>query len=219
METLKTLRQKLFDIQQEIGAIKKDSTNPHFKNTYFDINTLIDVLKPLLKKHELFISQPLTHIEGKTALSTIITDTLNNQEMGFTVPIPENADPQKMGSTITYFRRYALTSLLLLESTDDDGNHAAGHSEKPTVAKNVPTGAKSYTPAPKGNQDEVTTVIKKEVVDDQGYPVILVGEKIRSWTAKASGKQCYAVVDDNGKVLDDRWLKAAEYDQIINQQK
>ena len=38
--------------------------------------------------------------------------------------IPDNPDPQKIGSIITYYRRYSLQSLLLLQAQDDDGNLA-----------------------------------------------------------------------------------------------
>jgi hypothetical protein len=38
----------------------------------------------------------------------------------YTCPLPELADAQKAGSAITYFRRYALQSLLALEAEDDD---------------------------------------------------------------------------------------------------
>ena len=48
------------------------------------------------------------------------------------IPLPEIADPQKLGSAITYFRRYTLASLLGLKSTDDDANTTVG------VAKNKP---------------------------------------------------------------------------------
>jgi len=33
-------------------------------------------------------------------------------------------DPQKIGSAITFYRRYTLQSLLGLQSEDDDGNKA-----------------------------------------------------------------------------------------------
>ena len=42
------------------------------------------------------------------------------------ITIPENiTDPQKLGSAITYFRRYTLKSLLAIAEEDDDGNRAA----------------------------------------------------------------------------------------------
>ena len=41
------------------------------------------------------------------------------------VPLPK-ADPQGMGSAITYARRYALTAMLGLVTEDDDGEAACG---------------------------------------------------------------------------------------------
>ena len=39
--------------------------------------------------------------------------------------LPNLQDPQKLGSAITYFRRYTLQSLLGLQAEDDDGNKAS----------------------------------------------------------------------------------------------
>jgi hypothetical protein len=36
--------------------------------------------------------------------------------------LPNLQDPQKLGSAITYYRRYTLQSLLGLQAEDDDGN-------------------------------------------------------------------------------------------------
>ena len=36
--------------------------------------------------------------------------------------LPEMNDPQKLGSCITYYRRYTLASLLGLQAVDDDAN-------------------------------------------------------------------------------------------------
>ena len=38
-------------------------------------------------------------------------------------------DPQKMGSAITYYRRYALQSLFLLRAEDDDANSSSQPSK------------------------------------------------------------------------------------------
>ena len=38
------------------------------------------------------------------------------------IDLPNIQDPQKLGSAITYYRRYTLQSLLGLQAEDDDGN-------------------------------------------------------------------------------------------------
>jgi hypothetical protein len=122
---------KLLKAQQEIGAIKKESNNPFFKSKYFDINAILAEVKPILNKHGLVVVQPIVIMEGKNALRTAIADT---ESEGLIVEslcfLPEGLDPQKTGSAITYFRRYALQSLLALEAEDDDGNVASGKVDK-----------------------------------------------------------------------------------------
>ena len=117
-----TIYEKLLEVQKEIGAIKKDSENPFYKSMYFDINSLLATVKPVLNKHGLLLLQGLSHIDGKLALSTQIYDAENKIGFESICPLPEAVDAQKAGSAITYFRRYALQSLLALEAEDDDGN-------------------------------------------------------------------------------------------------
>lgn len=125
---------KLLKIQQEIGAIKKDSTNPFFKSKYFDINTLLEHVKPVLNKHGVVLLQGLTTTtDNKPALSTRLISDKDSIE--YSVPLPEVADAQKMGGAITYFRRYAIQSLLALEAEDDDGNAASGRTYTPVAQK------------------------------------------------------------------------------------
>ena len=113
---------KLLAVQKEVGAIAKDSKNPFFNSAYFDINGLLAVVKPVLTKHGLVVKQPLVIKDGVNVLRTVISDGTDGMESEVILPV--NDDPQKMGSIITYFRRYALTSLLALQAEDDDGNEA-----------------------------------------------------------------------------------------------
>ena len=66
---------KLLAVQKEIGAIHKDSKNPFYKSKYFDINSLLEAVKPVLNKYGLVLLQPLTHIEGKPAIKTMLIDS------------------------------------------------------------------------------------------------------------------------------------------------
>lgn len=127
---MKALYKKLLNIQKEVGAITKDSSNPFFKSSYFDINGLLTELKPLLNKEGLVVLQPLTNIDGKLALETLVIDEKSGDQIKSVCVLPENTDPQKLGSAITYFRRYSLQSLFLLQSEDDDGNNASNKSVK-----------------------------------------------------------------------------------------
>jgi hypothetical protein len=112
---------KLYKVQKEIGAISKDSTNPFYKSKYFDINSLIKQVTPILEKHKLLLLQPIKNGEQHS----IIYDIDNGDSVESSLSLPTNLDAQKIGSAITYYRRYTLQSLLGLQAEDDDGNNAS----------------------------------------------------------------------------------------------
>ena len=120
---------KLLSFQQKVGVVLKDSQNPFFKSSYADLNALLDVVKPILNELELSIHQPLGIDSGKNVLKTQIVDG-DNMIAESIIYLPDIQDPQKIGSAITYFRRYSLQSLLMLQAIDDDSNMA---SNKNTV--------------------------------------------------------------------------------------
>lgn len=121
--------QRVHAFQQDVDAIAKDATNPFFKSKYFDINSLIEAIKPHLATHRLTIAQPLNIVEGKQALLTMLMDADSDAVMQSAMFIPDQPDPQKFGALITYYRRYALQSMLLLAAEDDDGNTAKPKGE------------------------------------------------------------------------------------------
>lgn len=128
----KTLRQKLFDVQGEIPKIVKDQKNLHFKNKYYDINTLLEVVKPILRNHKLLLTQSLSNVDGRLALRTEIVDTeAVADKITDVCTLPDLADPQKAGSAISYFRRYSIVSMLGIESEDDDGESTRGNTSEP----------------------------------------------------------------------------------------
>ncbi len=130
METNKelTLFQKIGEVQQAIGKISKDKKNPFYKSSYFDINGLLDVLMPELKKQGLIVMQPISCKIIDTAvvnsLMTIISD--GDKAVDYSIALPMNIEPQKLGSAITYYRRYSLQSLFCLQASDDDANATKG---------------------------------------------------------------------------------------------
>lgn len=130
-----SINQKLFNLQQEIGTISKDTSNPFYKSKYFDINSLINQLNPLLKKYRLLLLQP---IEEDCVYSKLICVDGTGGVIS-ALKLPEINDPQKLGSAITYYRRYTLASLLGLQAVDDDANIASGiTTQKPFLNKNTP---------------------------------------------------------------------------------
>mgnify|MGYP003654664054 CR=1 FL=1 len=116
----KTIYSKLLNVSKHIDPISKDSKNPFFKSKYFDVNALIGVVRPILTENNLVLLQPI--IENQ--VYSIIIDTDTSEQVESSLILPNIQDPQKLGSAITYYRRYTLQSLLGLQAEDDDGNKA-----------------------------------------------------------------------------------------------
>ncbi len=116
-----SIYKKLFEAKKEIGKISKDSKNPFFKSKYFDINSLLEHVEPILQKHDLLLLQPI--LDGK--VSTVIIDVESGDKVSSEISLLGLKDAQKTGSEITYYRRYTAQSLLGLQAEDDDGNKAS----------------------------------------------------------------------------------------------
>lgn len=144
MET-KNIYQKLHEAKLEIGKVAKNAKNPHFKNTYADLNALIEAVEPILLEKGLVLLQPIK--EGR--VFTIITDIDSASFVESYIDLPNNLNPQQLGSAVTYFRRYTLQSLLSLQAVDDDGQHAS----QPTKAQK------------KECDDKTFEIVKKAIID------------------------------------------------------
>jgi hypothetical protein len=118
VEVVLTFLQKLHNAKQSIKKIAKNAKNPHFKNNYADINALIEEVEPILLENRLLLLQPIE--DGY--VYTRIVDIDSGEICESCMKLPEIQDPQKIGSAVTYYRRYTLQSLLSLQAVDDDAN-------------------------------------------------------------------------------------------------
>ena len=117
----KNIYSRLLDAKKSIGKVHKNSKNPHFKNTYADLNALIESVEPILLENGLLLLQPI--INGKVV--TQIIDVETSEKLESIIELDPKLNAQQQGSQITYYRRYTLQSILSLQTTDDDGNLAS----------------------------------------------------------------------------------------------
>lgn len=127
---MKTIYAKLLNAKKNIGKVKKTMKNGHFKNTYADINALLEVVEPVLLDNGLLLLQPI--INNKVI--TQIIDVETGDKIESIIELDGNLNPQQRGSQITYYRRYSLQSALSLEVIDDDGN-GASVQQKPLMSE------------------------------------------------------------------------------------
>jgi len=117
---------KLAKVKAVLNPIRKTETNPFLKSKYFDINSLLEQVEPILQEHGLILAQPIQ--QGK--VTTYLIDPETGDDLGSEIELPQIQDPQKLGSAITYYRRYTLQSLLALQALDDDGEIVREDLEK-----------------------------------------------------------------------------------------
>lgn len=116
---------KINQVKSEIGVMAKKLENPFYNSSYFDINELIAHVEPLLNANGLMLMQPV--IDGKVVSRIIDLETGDIDESS--IKLPDLNDPQKLGSAITFYRRYSLQSQLAIQAEDDDANKASGKTE------------------------------------------------------------------------------------------
>jgi len=119
------------ELQGEIPALKKNAVvsygQTRFK--YADLGEIMTTIKEPLKKHGFSVHHRFVVLDGVTLIKTVLMHQSGHSEES-SLPIKLTDKPQDLGSLITYYRRYAISSLLGIAADDDDDGQAA--------AKNVP---------------------------------------------------------------------------------
>lgn len=122
------LTQALLRVQEKLEAVKKTSANPYYKSKYANLESVLSIVKPLLEENKLLLLQPCGRDTQGSFVATEVRH-LNGEAVQCRVYFPEPADMQKLGASITYGRRFGLTSLFAMEQEDDDGETAVGRGE------------------------------------------------------------------------------------------
>jgi hypothetical protein len=115
------------------GAVK-DSTNPHFKSRYADLESVIDAIRSAFAANGLSFFQSVSE-DGLRLITTIAHESGETISGSVPLIIGKN-DMQGVGSAISYARRYSLAALAGISQTDDDGN-AACEPPKPSPVPRV----------------------------------------------------------------------------------
>ena len=124
------LMEAMNKMQAVLDAAKKDSDNPYFKSKYADLATCLQTAKKPLADNGLSISQHCT-FDGQFVQCVSVLGHVSGQMMVSTLNIPvAKKDAQGIGSSITYARRYALSSIVGIAQKDDDGNGSVGVTQE-----------------------------------------------------------------------------------------
>jgi hypothetical protein len=136
--SITNLTQGLAKFHAMVGKISKDAKNPFFKSNYASLPHIITEVSEPLEKAGLILSQ----FPNGDGLTTMLIHAESGEYISatYTLQVVRQNDPQAQGSAISYARRYAITSILNLAISDDDGEAASRPvRQAPAVVKTKPT--------------------------------------------------------------------------------
>lgn len=131
MSNLKNIAAAMILARAKFPAIHKNKLNPHFKNKYASLDSIIDAITPALCEAGVLLIQPTIIRDGLIILSTQLIHGESGESIESELIVPPQSDPQKLGSALTYYRRFSICSLLSIAADDDDDGDTAVSNVKP----------------------------------------------------------------------------------------
>ena len=123
------LNQAWVEMRESISNPAFDSENPHFRNRFASLKSVIDATIPVAAEHGIAVYTELTTVDGGIG-ATVHLCHVSGEEKSFGpyVNRPTKMDPQGEASASTYARRYALQTVFGVVGDDDDDGNAASAS-------------------------------------------------------------------------------------------
>lgn len=142
------LAKALAAAQGDLKPPKFDSSSTAFGGRpyrYASLSSVVDAARGALVKHGISVFQPVTVVDGRLAVETILVHSCGEEFTFGAFTVPMASKMQDIGGQLTYSRRYSLCAALSLaaeEDTDCQGEEA------PTIAQEAPKARKSPVAAP-----------------------------------------------------------------------
>ena len=114
----------LIAFHQTNPHVVEDKRNPHFKNTYASLESVIKTVRTA-SQFDLTFTQEMDFEGDISFVRTVMMHSSGERRISRTKIVSKDPnDPQKQGSAISYAKRYGLQSIFGLPSDDDDGEVA-----------------------------------------------------------------------------------------------
>ncbi len=127
-EHIQDLTKALAKAQAEMKPATFDKTNPHFKNKYASLASVIEAVRKPLSDNGIAYTQT-EEILAEFGPILVTRLYLGEQWISSVHALPTGVTPQVFGSALTYARRQSLQALCgLAADEDDDANAADGNS-------------------------------------------------------------------------------------------
>lgn len=194
---LKDLAKALAAAQSSLSAAAKDGNNPHFKSKYATLQSVWDAAKEVLAPNGLSVVQTFAATDGhRMDITTTLLHVSGQYIAGTLSMVPQRADPQGIGSAITYGRRYALAAILgIVADEDDDGNAASQPGQTKAPSKPFIETRGSYTPpanmvpppAPPAPKPAISVPRDADAGRDSSWKAVVVPPFIKKHAGKTLG--------------------------------
>lgn len=159
-ESITNLATALAKAQSLIKPAIYDSNNPHFRSRYASLTSVMEACRDALSANQIAVIQD-AEVNDKTVTVTTMLLHASGEFISSSLSMPfAQATPQAIGSSLTYAKRYSLSSLVGITSDEDDDGEAGSNSPKSQGFKDVQvTPAKEQTkPTTTSNTTEVNLV-------------------------------------------------------------
>ena len=165
-DNMKPFYEAFNKMQADLKGALADSKNPFFKSTYANLESVIGVARQPMADNGLAFSQ--SPDKTGTLLVTKFVHESGAFIKGYFPLTPKDKGPQGFMSALTYARRGALSSMLGIHATDDDGNEANERQPGTTVDdEKVKSKFKSIkTPKAKSDIEKLTDDVR-DVMDEK----------------------------------------------------
>ena len=152
-ENIASFMERLVAACSEMSNPQLDSKNPHFGNKFASLLAVSNVVRPALAKYGIAYRQSVESIGAGHYVFTYAygyePDGSRAEVVLATVPIYVVTDPQKMGSALTYAKRYCLLAAFgLVGDEDDDAEAATAPARKTAKKASKPKAATHPKPTP-----------------------------------------------------------------------
>lgn len=147
-ESILKLAPALLKVQKEMGNATKGATNPFFRSSYADLNSIREVALPVLNANGIACLQPTVEVNMKNFVETVLVHESGEWLSSLTEIKNTDGKAQSEGSGISYARRYGLQSLLNIGAVDDDAELTMVRSKTAKVEVKTTTQA-VYNPEEK----------------------------------------------------------------------
>lgn len=150
----------------------RNAKNPHFGNEYTSLDKLRDLIHEAALEEGLVVFQDVTTVEGDPAITTIFQHVSGDRITFGPLIMPASPDPQKVGGSITYGRRYALSACVGIAPEEDDDANRASRKNGPARQSNSrqssgPPPASTHVPGDVMKKQHEIAMMLRDLVDHE----------------------------------------------------